>query len=163
MNSVKVKPVKVKPDKAIAELVYRSCFCLDDLDFASYLDLCSPAFKYKITAYSPELRKNMVWQEVDKEEMKHHLELVPKHVRDSATLFRHATVHTIDYSDDGKQATAISGLQVFKTRRDGGETQLFGVGRLHDVIDLANGGPLLLSREVRLETRQFGTGTQIPF
>lgn len=150
-------------DKAVAELVYRSCFCLDDLDFAGYLGLCSPGFKYKITAYSPELRKNMVWQEVDKEEMKRHLELVPKHVRENSTLSRHATVYTISYSDDGKQATAISGLQVFKTKRDGGETHLYGIGRIHDVIELGNGEPRLLSREVRMETRQLGIGSQIPF
>ena len=150
-------------DKAVSELVYRSCFFLDDLDFAGYLGLCSPEFKYRITAYSPELRKNMVWQEVDKHEMERHLDLVPKHVRENSILSRHATVNTISYSEDGKQATAISGLQVFKTKRDGGETQLFGIGRIHDVIDLGSGEPRLLSREVRMDTRQLGIGSQIPF
>jgi methanesulfonate monooxygenase subunit beta len=150
-------------DKAVAELVYRSCFMLDDLDFSGYLDLCSPQFKYKITAYSPELRKDMVWQEVDKHEMQRHLELVPKHVRENSNLSRHATVCTIAYSDDGKQATAVSALQVFKTKRDGGETQLYGIGRIHDAVDLSNGAPRLLSREVRMQTRQLGIGSQIPF
>ena len=150
-------------DKAVSDLVYRSCFLLDELNFAGYLDLCAPEFRYRITAYSPELRKRMVWQEVDKEEMKRHLELVPKHVRDNSLLSRFPTVYTISYSDDGKCATAVSGLQVFKTRLDGGETQLFGIGRIHDVIQLDNGGPRLLSREVRMETRQLGIGSQIPF
>ena len=150
-------------DKAVSELVYRSCFLLDELDFSGYLDLCSPSFKYKVTAYSPELRKNMVWQEVDKEEMKRHLELVPKHVRDNSSLSRYPTVYTISYSDDGKRATAISGLQIFKTRRDGGETHLYGIGRIQDVIELETGQPRLLSREIRMETRQLGIGSQIPF
>lgn len=105
----------------------------------------------------------MVWQEVDKEEMKRHLELVPKHVRENSSLSRHPTVYTISYSDDGKRATAISGLQVFKTKRDGGETQLYGIARIHDVIELETGQPRLLSREVRMETRQLGIGSQIPF
>ena len=150
-------------DKAVSELIYRSCLLLDELDFAGYLDLCAPGFRYKISAYSPELRKNMVWQEVDKEEMKHHLELVPKHVRDLSPLSRYPTVYTISYSDDGKRAMAVSGLQVFKTKLDGGETQLYGVARLHDEIELEDGGARLLSREVRMQTRQLGTGSQIPF
>jgi methanesulfonate monooxygenase small subunit len=150
-------------DKAVSELVYRSCFCLDDLDFAGYLNLCAPEFKYTIAAYSPELRKEMIWQEVNKEEMKHHLDLVPKHVRDNSSLTRHAAVYTISYSEDGKQATAVSGLQVFKTKKDGGETQLFGIGRMHDVIEVGNGAARLLSRKVRMETRQLGIGSQIPF
>ncbi len=150
-------------DKVVADLVYRSCFFLDELNFSGYLDLCAPSFKYKITAYSPELRKDMVWHEVDKEEMKRHLELVPKHVRDNSSLSRFPTVYTISYSDDGKRATAVSGLQVFKTKLDGGETNLFGICRIHDVIDLETGQPRLLSREVRMETRQLGIGSQIPF
>jgi hypothetical protein len=31
------------------------------------------------------------------------------------------------------------------------------------VVDCSNGEAQLLSREVRLHTRQLGTGTQIPF
>jgi methanesulfonate monooxygenase small subunit len=150
-------------DKAVSELIYRSGFFMDDMKFSEYLDLCAKDFTYKITAYSPELRKDMVWQDVDKEEMKKHLDLIPKHVRDNATLSRHLNVCTISYSDDGRQASAVSGLQVFKTKRDGGETKLFGIGRVIDVIALEQDPPQLLSREVRLDTRQLGIGSQIPF
>lgn len=150
-------------DKEISELVYQSCFLLDKLDFAGYLDLCAPGFRYRIVAYSPELRKDMVWQEVDREELKHHFELVPKHVRDKSSVARFPTLYSISYSEDGKRATAFSGLQVFKTGLDGGETRLFGVCRMHDVIELDTGRPRLLSREIRMETRQLGTGSQIPF
>lgn len=150
-------------DKVVSELVYRSCLLMDELDFSGYLELCAPEFRYRISAYSPELKKNMVWQEVDKEELRHHLDLVPKHVRDMSRLSRYPTVYTISYSDDGRRASAISGLQVFKTKLDGGETQLFGIARLHDEMELDSGNPKLLSREVRMETRQLGTGSQIPF
>ena len=153
----------MNPDKAVSELVYRSCLLLDELNFPGYLDLCAPDFKYKITAYSPELRKDMLWQEQDKDEMRKHLELIPRHVSDNSSLSRFATVYTISYSDDGKRATAVSGLQVFKTALDGGETKLFGVCRIYDLIELETGQPRLLHREVRLETRQLGTGSQIPF
>ena len=153
----------MKTDKAISDLVYQSCFMLDELNFAGYLDLCAPQFRYRIIARSPELGKDMLWKDLDKEEMKHHFELIPKHVRDMSSVMRFPTVYTISYSDDGKQATAVSGLQVFKTKLNGGDTKLFGVCRMCDVIDLHGELPRLLSREVRMETRQLGTGTQIPF
>jgi methanesulfonate monooxygenase small subunit len=150
-------------DKDIAELVYQSCFLLDEMNFSGYLDLCAPEFRYRIVAYSPELRKEMVWQDVDREELQHHFELIPKHVREMVSLSRFPTLYSIRYENDGKRAAVRSGLQVFKTKLDGGETKLYGVCRLHDVVDLGSGRPLLLSREVRMETRQLGTGSQIPF
>lgn len=150
-------------DKQISELVYRSCLLLDALDFGGYLDLCNPEFRYRIVAYSPELKKEMVWQEVTKEELKHHFDLVPRHIRESGTFARFPTVYSITYSEDRKRANAFSGMQVYKTRLDGGETTLFGVCRLNDVIELDSSEPKLLSREVRMETRQLGIGTQIPF
>jgi methanesulfonate monooxygenase small subunit len=160
---MKTKGNAANLERNIAELVYRSCTLLDEMDFDGYLDLCAPEFRYRIVAWSPELRKQMVWKDIDKSEMKHHLELVPKHVRDRSTLARFPVVYMISYSDDGKRATVVSGLQVFKTKLDGGETKLFGVGRINDVVAVKGNSVRLLSRELRLETRQFGTGSQIPF
>ena len=105
----------------------------------------------------------MVWQDVNREDFKHHVELIPKHVREMVSLSRFPTLYTIGYEPDGKRANVLSGLQVFKTKLDGGETKLYGVCRLHDVVDLTNARPLLAFREVRMETRQLGTGSQIPF
>lgn len=149
-------------DKPVAELVHRSCLCLDEMDFPAFLELCAPDFHYKVTAYSPEIRKDMVWQEVDKGEMKHHLDLIPRHVRDNSSLSRHAVVCAITYSDDGSRAHVMSTLQIFRTKKDGGETSLFGVGRMRDVVDLADGTARLLDRELRMETRQLGIGSQVP-
>jgi methanesulfonate monooxygenase small subunit len=160
---MKTKEKAVNLDRSISELVYRSCTLLDEMDFEGYLDLCAPEFRYRIVEWSPELRKQMVWKDIDKAEMKHHLELVPKHVRDKSALSRFPMVYTISYSDDGKRATVVSGLQVFKTKLDGGETKLFGVGRINDVVAVKGNSVRLLSRELRMETRQFGTGSQIPF
>lgn len=150
-------------DKSISELIYRSCALLDEMDFRGYLELCAPEFRYRIVAYSPELGRQMVWKDIDKEEMKRHLELVPRHVRDKSSLTRFPMVYMISHSDDGKSANVVSGLQVFKTKLDGGETKLFGVGRINDVVCVTADAVRLLSREVRMETRQLGIGSQIPF
>ena len=64
---------------------------LDDKQFSAYLDLCDPAFTYKITAYSPEIRKDMTWLEHDKAGMQSLFTNLPKHNSDQSPLTRHVT------------------------------------------------------------------------
>jgi len=45
----------------ISELIYKSFLTLDDLNFEGFIALCDPHYNYKITAYSPEIRKEMIW------------------------------------------------------------------------------------------------------
>ena len=136
---------------------------LDSKDFAGYLSLCDPAFHYTITAYSPEIRKEMVWLEHDKEGMKTLFTNLPKHNSDQSPLSRHATVYTVDYVEAKQQAKVISALQLFRTSLDGGATELFAVGKIYDTISLSDGSPKLLDRNVRLDTRMFGFGYHVPF
>lgn len=153
----------MEPKQSIDELIYRSCLALDDKDFAGYLDLCDPAFHYAITAYSPEIRKEMTWLEHNKEGMKALFDNLPKHNSEHSPLSRHATVYIVDHDEAKQQAKAISALQVFKTALDGGATELFVVGKVYDTIAFGDGGPKLLDRNVRLDTRLFGIGSHIPF
>ena len=148
---------------AISELICTSCMTLDDKQFSAYLDLCDPAFNYKITAYSPEIRKDMTWLEHDKAGMQSLFTNLPKHNSDQSPLTRHVTVYTVKEDAAAQQAQVVSALQVFKTSLDGGATELFAVGKLYDLIGLAGGAPKLLAREVRLQTRMLGFGYHIPF
>ena len=136
---------------------------LDDKQFNAYLELCDPAYHYKITAYSPEIRKDMTWLEHDKAGMQGLFTNLPKHNSDQSPLTRHVTVYTVKEDAATRQAQVISALQVFKTSLDGGATELFAVGKLHDQISLTDAGPKLLAREVRLQTRMLGFGYHIPF
>ncbi len=136
---------------------------LDDKQFSAYLDLCDPAYTYKITAYSPEIRKDMTWLEHDKTGMQSLFGNLPKHNSDQSPLTRHVTVYTVKEDAAAQQAQVVSALQVFKTALDGGATELFAVGKLHDLISLAGEAPKLLAREVRLQTRMLGFGYHIPF
>ena len=145
----------------IEELVYRSCMALDERDFKGFLALCDPAFRYKVTVYSPEIRKEMVWLDHDRRGMETLFTNLPRHNSDHAPLVRHATVYTVKMS--GEQAEVVSALQVFRTALDGGATELFGVARLIDTVKLDGGTPRLASRVVRMETRQLGFGSHIPF
>ena len=148
---------------AIEEVIYRSCLALDEKDFKSYLALCDVNFRYRITAHSPEIRKDMIWLEHDKQGMQLLFTNLPRHNSDHSPLTRHATVYTVEADEAQKQASVVSALQVFRTDLDGGVTALFAVGRYLDTVIIDDAGARLLARTVKLDTRQFGIGYHIPF
>ena len=152
---------KSEQRQAIEELVYRSCLALDARDYQGFLDLCEKEFRYTITTYSPEVRKDMVWLDHDRKGMETLFANLPKHNSDHSPITRHATVYTVEMGDG--EAKAVSALQVFRTQLDGGASELFAVGRFHDTVKLEGGGAKLARRVVRLETRQLGYGYHIPF
>jgi methanesulfonate monooxygenase subunit beta len=145
----------------ISELICRSCLLLDEKDFTAYLDLCDEDYHYAITAYSPEIGKQMTWLEHDKPGLATLFANLPKHNSDASPLTRHVTVYTV--APQGDTADVVSALQVFRTSLDGGATELFAVGKLHDVVALRGGEARLLRRDVRLHTRMLGYGHHIPF
>ena len=144
-------------------LIYRASLLLDDHDFEGYLDLCQPEFRYAIHAHSPEIRRDMVWMELDKTGLTTLFRTLPRHNSDHAPLSRHVTVYTVTVDEAKGEAKAVSVLQVFQTALDGGHTALFAVGKIHDTIRLAGGPATLLSRTIRLDTRLLGIGSHIPF
>lgn len=148
-------------NQAIRELVYRSCMALDDERFDEFMQLCSPAFQYRIAVYSPDIRKEMTWLAQDYNGMKALLEAVPHHLKRLGTMKRHATVYLIDRLADGPTARVTSSLLVISTDPEG-RSKLFLAGSYHDEIDLGSGAPLLASRRVQLETRDLGVGTHVP-
>lgn len=95
----------LEPDvvKEVVELIYRSCISLDKGNFAQWLDLCAPEFRYTITTYSPEIRKQMVWLEHDREGMEDLFKMLPKHNSDHSPLTRHASVYLVEYDEAEKR------------------------------------------------------------
>jgi methanesulfonate monooxygenase subunit beta len=165
MGGRETNPVEatVATRRAIDELIYRSCIMLDEKNFAGYLALCDTEFHYAITAFSPEIRKQMTWLEHDRAGMQLLFNNLPRHNSDHSPVTRHATVYTVDVDDAAHEARVVTALQVFRTTLDGGATELFAVGKMHDVVRLTDAGPKLRDRNVRLDTRMFGFGYHIPF
>jgi methanesulfonate monooxygenase small subunit len=147
----------------VEELVYRSCLALDGGDFEAYLGLCAPGFRYTICAYAPEIKREMVWLDHDRVGMATLFRNLPRHQSDPSPLTRHATIYTVAFDAAGTEATVVSALQVFRTALDGGATALYAVGKLHDTVRVADGAALLAKRVVRLDTRELGIGSHIPF
>jgi methanesulfonate monooxygenase subunit beta len=148
--------------QAIEELIYRSCLALDAQDYKAFLAMCEPDFRYAITTYSPETRRDQVWLDHDRGGMETLFTNLPRHNSDHSPLTRHATVYTVDRDGDS-QAKVVSALQVFRTQLDGGATELFAVGHFHDDVRLSGEAAKLLRRTVRLDTRQLGYGYHVPF
>jgi methanesulfonate monooxygenase small subunit len=145
------------PEERVRGLVHRACQHLDAEQWEAFMALCAPAFRYRITAYSPDLRKQMIWFDHDHDSLKALLEMVPQHLRRLGTLLRHVSVGVIEI--DGNTATATSTFQCIHTDHDG-RSRLMCVGRYVDRIDLAKG--LLTFRETQLETRDLGIGSHVP-
>ena len=147
----------------VEELIYRSCLLLDEKDFKGYLDLCDEGFRYTIATHSPEIRRDMIWLDHDKNGMTTLLTQLPRHNSDHSPLTRHATVYTVRVDTAGQQGDVVSALQVFKTALEGGSSELFAVGKYLDTVKFDGGKLLLLKRVVKLDTRMLGIGSHIPF
>lgn len=150
-------------EKRTRELIARSCLALDELQYAKFLEMCDSDFNYKITSYSPEIRRNMLWLEKDKKGLSELLDLLPQQNMDPTPITRHAALLMLEEADDPAVVNATSSLQVYRTELDGGATTLFAIGKYADRIRLNGGNAKLLSREVKLDTRMLGTGYHIPF
>jgi methanesulfonate monooxygenase small subunit len=146
----------------VEELVYRVALLLDGGEFQAYLDLCAPDFQYVIGAYSPEIRREMVWLDHDKPALQSLFDTLPRHNSDHTPLSRHVTLYTVDAAPDGDTASAVSALQVFRTALDGGATELYAVGKIYDTVSVSGGAARLTRRRIRLDTRMLGIGSHIP-
>jgi methanesulfonate monooxygenase small subunit len=146
----------------ITALIYKSFLTLDDLNFTEFLNLCAPNYHYKITAYSPEIRKEMIWLEESRQSLEQLFINLPKHNSDHSRLSRMGNVYLLDKTAP-QEWSALTFLQVFRTVLDGGATELFAIGKIYDKITKTNTEFKLLDREIKLETRMFGFGHHIPF
>jgi methanesulfonate monooxygenase small subunit len=151
----------------IEDIVYGGCLLQDQSAFHAWLELTAPELQYRITAYSPEIRRDMTWLEHDRAGLVALFELLPKHHVNHAQWQRHATVYQVT-ADSPTEVRAVTSLVVHHTvldvgdvHVDAGTTNVFAVGRYHDSFRLEQGRWLLVDRTVRLETRQLGIGTHL--
>jgi methanesulfonate monooxygenase small subunit len=151
----------------IEEVLYGGCLLLDELRFGPWLELTAPELRYRIQAYSPDIRKQMTWLDHDRKGLAALLEILPKHHVDGAQWVRHAVLYTLTREADDA-VRAVTSLAIFHTvvdvgdaHLDGGSSRLFAVGRYHDRFRLEHGRWLLAERTVKLETRQLGIGTHL--
>jgi methanesulfonate monooxygenase subunit beta len=165
----------------VHDLVYELSLRLDAGDFDGYLERCAPELRYTIGAYSPELRKPMLWLDLDKPGLRTLFDTLPRHHSDHARLSRHVTVYKVEGSANvdvgdglghgdhgvagGGDLQVVSALQVFRTVLDGGATTLFAVGKIFDTVRVDPEAPRaarLVRRRIELDTRTLGIGSHLP-
>lgn len=152
------------------EVIYKSCLHMNDEAWNNFMGLCDPEeFRYRVVNYSPEMRREQTWADRDYKSMQSCFKFMPKHNSDHSKLTRQATLYTIDYDSDKREVKTLSSLSIYKTQLDGtnshresGQTSIYLVGTYEDVIRLSDEQSKLLSRVVRLDTRQLDIGSHKP-
>ena len=144
----------------VRDTIYRATIMLDDQRWDDWLGLCAEEFHYAIKAFSPEINKDMTYLQGSRKDMASLIRLLPKHNTDHSLLRRHTSVYTVDVSDDGSKASAISAFVVYQNLLDGvnshidaGESRLFLVGKYYDELAIEDGVPKFTKREVRIDER----------
>lgn len=143
----------------VRELVHRSCFALDREDFGEFLSYCAPSFQYRISAFSPEIRKQMIWFDQDHGGLQSMFDMVSQHLRRLGTLFRHPSMGVVDRIS-AQEMKVVTSVLIVDTDPNG-RSKLFAAARYTDTIDIS-GDPRLTARFVQLETRDLGIGSHIP-
>lgn len=154
--------------RATAEdLVYGTCLLLDAQDWSGFLAASTDDVNYRITAYSPEIRREMTWLAHDRAGLSALFDLLPRHHVNHAQWSRHAVVYQV-HQEAERELRVVSSLLIHHTvfdvgdvHVDAGASSLFAVGRYVDVIRQVEGRWLLADRTARLETRQLGIGTHL--
>jgi methanesulfonate monooxygenase small subunit len=151
----------------LTDVIARSAFLLDERRFGEWVDLTATDFRYRIQAYSPDIRREMTWLDHDRAGMVALIELLPKHHVDGADWLRQVSVGQV-LRDSAGEASSVSSLAIFYTARDvgdahvdGGSSRLLLVGRYHDRFRREGQTWRLSERTVRLQTRQLGVGSHL--
>lgn len=155
--------------ETVRDAIYQATMFLDAQKWNDWLSLCDESFEYSITSFSPEINYDMTYLAANKKDLHHLVDLLPKHNTDHSPLHRHTTVYSVQPSEDGKTATAVSSVLIFQNMLDGthshidaGESRLFVIGRYMDALKIENGKGIFLKRELKLDNRRLDKGSHWP-
>ena len=136
---------------AVTDLIYQSGVLLDEEKYSDWLKLCRADFRYRITAYSHEIRKEMVWLEHDLPGLDARFTDIPNHVVYWGKYRRHVGMCEEIERVNGR-AMMESSVIVYHTDLKG-DSSLFAVVKYRDAVTVDGDKPLLADREVQLDTR----------
>ncbi len=155
--------------QTIDRMIYRSCLYKNEYRWDDWLDMCEEDFEYLITAFSPEVRKDMIYLSGSKSEIESLVSMLPKHNSDRSPLRRHAVVYDVEIDESQGTATATTSVAVYMTHWDGsmshmtsGSTELYVAGTYQDQFRLNGDGIKFTRREFKLDTRNLQKGCHYP-
>lgn len=143
----------------LAELVFKSCDLLDANDYDGWMALCADDFRYRISTYSHEIRKEMLWADYDLAELDNLFKGLPGQLVALGTYRRHVG-QCREVDRDDRFSRLSSSLVVYHTDLQG-KSSLFAVATYIDLVAIGGDRLLLSDREVRLETRLLDFGPHV--
>ena len=145
----------------VIDLVFRSCLLLDEEKFDDYIGLFASDCNYRITTYSPDLRKEQTWLDLNHSELQSLLKNLEYHVRLPGRLMRHPGGPFIGSRVGMSEVFVSTSILVIHTDLEG-NSSIFAAGKYQDLLAETSEGLRFQEREVRLDTRQFGPGSHVP-
>ena len=105
-------PSRAELRAAIEDTLYTGLLLLDEQHFHAFLELTAPELKYRITAHSPEIRKEMTWLEHDRAGLVALFELLPF----ISNIAHRAAQHMQNYRPFVSAQGPVFGRVVFQPR-----------------------------------------------
>lgn len=144
----------------IRDLIADSCALLDEQKFDQWIGLTSPDFHYRLSAFSDEIGKRMVWMDFGRDALQNLMNHASDHERNFVHLSRHVSAIRVGPEQDGILPVR-SALTVYYTDLEG-TTALYAVGAYQDKARFTGGAPVLAARDVLLTTRRLPFGSHYP-
>lgn len=145
--------------EAVRAVVVAAADRLDREDLGAWLALFADDGAYELAAYSPELRRTMVWWSAPLHVLRKQLDEVPQHERDPARRLHVLGPVTVGSHDAGARADVT--FAVYRTLPDG-RSSLYAVGRYDDTLVRTSAGWRLQLHRAVLETRMLDAFTHLP-
>ena len=146
----------------IRDFLNKVADALDREAWDDFLALCAPEFEYRITAFSYEINKEMLWLVHDMAGLRSLFDVLPEQLgRNGTRMLRQVSVTEIAREDSSGCADVTSKVIAVRTSPEG-VSELFAAGRYRDTLDVSGEWPKLVKRETQLDTRELGPGSHVP-
>lgn len=137
------------------------CRLLDAEKYSQWLELCSPDFRYVIQTYSPELRREVLWMDKDRQSLATLCEQLPQHEKYPGSLRRMIGWTVVVQRQSPDTLFVESAFTAYHTDQYG-TSILFCTGMYVDQISAEVGRFTLRSRLVQMDTRRLPFGSHVP-
>ncbi len=159
MAEAAVTPLSAEERERVRDLITRSVRLLDAGAFADFIALFAPGAIYSMTSFSPEIGRDSVWLELERDELGQLLATSWEHIHDLAARTHFVTVE--DFQRVGQEIRARSSFIVFRTD-EVGRTGFYAIGSYDDSISGQDQALKITARRVRVQTQLLPVPTPMP-
>ena len=134
---------------------------LDERDYEAFQGLMLDEAEYLVTAQAPELKQEMTWMQLGKQELAHRLESLHEHEWEIARFEQTRLISINNVDKTGQIARTSANFAIYHTD-ESGRSSLYAVGSYKDQWCQLDGTWRLKRRQVVLKTRQIYPLSPLP-